>query len=139
MKSVVTGLGRSGTHWLATWWGIPHEPLGVSREEAYALRDADLPTVQALVDRLPVACVDSHLRYCIPQLKACGVHVLWMWRNVKDWVRSMQIVVPERTTEEHVAEYAEAQRLSAAADGHLWLWQLAPFGPPKTNTRPGED
>ena len=133
MKAVVTGLGRSGTHWLAQWWGIPHEPLGLSRETAYGLRDASVDDVRAWVDRLPNACVDSHLRYAIPQLKQCGVQVLWLWRTVADWTRSMQARVPERSLVACLDEYADAQHLSARADGQLWLHQLAPFGPPPTN------
>lgn len=132
MKSVVTGLGRSGTHWLATWWGVPHEPLGLTRDEAYALKDAPVAEVQKLVDRLPPACVDSHLRYAIPQLRECGVRVLWLWREFAPWMASMERRIG-RSRKDCFIQYQEARKLSEAAHAELHLEHLAPFGPPPTN------
>jgi hypothetical protein len=94
LKTLITGMGRSGTKWLSEFLCVPHEPRPTDAvftprhyrgeyDENYIDK-----LVQAVPDFANVEC-NSHLRYAVEPLKKKGVEVIGLFRHPSKVVASL--------------------------------------------------
>src|SRR3990167_1632514 len=129
MKTIITGMGRSGTKWLAKYLCAKHESIDNEKlfyEARSGKKEDHLEALKQNIDSLPDGdiSVNSFLRLHIKELKKLDVQVIGLIRHPQEVISSMMNkgVLEEGDNRPYVINDVEVWNGYSRLEKMCWMW-----------------